>query len=56
MLPDSIETTWIMADHDINEIKNVLAQRVHEDDDLRQKIPVFGEVRDGKFPYSATYS
>jgi hypothetical protein len=54
--PDSIETTWIMADHDINEIKNALAQCVREDVDLRQKIPVFGQVRDGKFPYSATYS
>jgi hypothetical protein len=57
LLPDhSIETTWIMADHDINEIKNALAQRVQEDDDLRQKIPVFGQVHEGKFPYSATYS
>jgi len=50
LLPDSIETTWIMVDHDINEIKNALAQRVQEDDDLRQKIPVFGQVREGNFP------
>jgi hypothetical protein len=56
IIPGYMDTTWIMTESNLNEVEKVLAQRVHENNDLRQKIPVFGPVREGAFPYSATYS
>jgi hypothetical protein len=56
VIPGYMDTTWIMTENNLNEVEHVLARRVHENNDLRQKIPVFGPVREGVFPYSAAYS
>lgn len=56
IIPGYMDTTWIMMENNLNEIEKVLAQHVHENNDLRQKIPVFGPVCEGVFLYSATYS
>jgi hypothetical protein len=56
IIPGHMDTTWIMTENNLNEVEHVLAQRVHENNDLRRKIPVFGPVHEGAFPYSAAYS
>ncbi|KAF8240355.1 hypothetical protein L208DRAFT_1374387 [Tricholoma matsutake] len=42
IIPGYMDTTWIMMEDNLNEIEKVLAQHVHENNDLRQKIPIFG--------------
>jgi hypothetical protein len=38
----------------LQDIKKTLLERLQADEDSHSKIPVFGGVRHGKFPYVAT--
>jgi hypothetical protein len=48
------EKTWIITEKDLQEIKLCLFQRLQEDENTRSKIPIYGKVRDGAFPYTST--
>jgi hypothetical protein len=48
--------TWVIAEKDLQEIKLSLFQRLQEDENIRSKIPVYGKVCDGAFPYTNSSS
>ncbi|KAF8055318.1 hypothetical protein FPV67DRAFT_1789064 [Lyophyllum atratum] len=49
--------TWVIPETKLRDITETLSERLHADDTTRSKIPVFGAVRQGEFPYKAvTYS
>lgn len=50
------EKTWIIKETVLQEINNHLVRILLEDLDLRSRIPVFGQVREGLFPYRAMYA
>jgi hypothetical protein len=52
-LPSTMEQTWIIAEKDLKDIECHLFRLVREEEDARFKIPVFGQVREGSFPYCA---
>jgi hypothetical protein len=47
------EKTWIITEKDLQEIKLNLLQQLQEDENACSKIPVYGKVRDGAFPYTS---
>jgi hypothetical protein len=47
------EKTWIITENDLQEIKLSLLQRLQEDETACSRIPVYGKVRDGAFPYTS---
>jgi hypothetical protein len=47
-----ISKTWMIEQAVLCEIKDALVQRIHNTDDLRSKLPIFGQVREGHFPYA----
>jgi hypothetical protein len=48
------EKTWIITEKDLQEIKLSLLQQLQEDENTCSKIPVYGKVHDGAFPYTST--
>ncbi|KAJ7808944.1 hypothetical protein B0H14DRAFT_2608489 [Mycena olivaceomarginata] len=53
VMPDvaeSVETTWVFSDSQLDALKATLLTRV-QDEDVRLKIPVYSPVKDGKHPY-----
>lgn len=54
--PNSIEgnengNTWAVTETILQDIKKTLSERLHVDESTHSKIPVFGGVRQGEFPY-----
>ncbi|KAF8867765.1 hypothetical protein CPB84DRAFT_1859091 [Gymnopilus junonius] len=49
------EKTWVITDKDLQEIRLSLLRRLQEDENTRSKIPVYGKVRDGAFPYTSIH-
>jgi hypothetical protein len=49
-LNGNIDSTWIFAEKQLSDAESTLTTRV-KDDRLRLKIPVFGYIKSGTFPY-----
>ncbi|KAJ7839821.1 hypothetical protein B0H14DRAFT_3697213 [Mycena olivaceomarginata] len=49
-LNGNIDSTWIFAEKQLSDVESTLTTRV-KDDRLRLKIPVFGYIKSGTFPY-----
>jgi len=47
------EKTWIIMDNYFQEIKLSLLCQLQEDENTHSKIPLYGLVRDGAFPYTS---
>ncbi|KAK6971902.1 hypothetical protein R3P38DRAFT_2586299 [Favolaschia claudopus] len=55
ILPDvaeAVETTWVFSESQLQQIKAELLARV-QDPEMRSRIPVYGPIKDGRFPYEA---
>lgn len=52
-LPDSVQKTWFIPDMTMRQITHHLIARLRTPDYLgaQAKMPLYGQVRDGKFPY-----
>ena len=51
LVPNTLDTTWIIPKADMRDIESHLHQLVNDNDDAQSKIPLFGSVRDGVFLY-----
>ncbi|KAJ7789629.1 hypothetical protein B0H14DRAFT_2397295 [Mycena olivaceomarginata] len=49
------EKTWVFSNTQMDSMRSVLLQRAQEDE-VRLKIPVYGPIRKGRYPYEATFS
>ncbi|KAK6995631.1 hypothetical protein R3P38DRAFT_2406960, partial [Favolaschia claudopus] len=49
------EKTWVFSNEQLEVFGRILCERVTEDA-VRMKIPVYGAVKDGRYPYEATIS
>ncbi|KAJ6559761.1 hypothetical protein B0H19DRAFT_1069490 [Mycena capillaripes] len=47
---DSLETTWLFSNSQLDAMKAALLARV-EQEEVRQKIPLYGPVKNGRYPY-----
>jgi hypothetical protein len=53
IIPPTIEKTWIITEKFLNDVETHLYNLVRNDEETRFKIPAFGPVREGSFPYRA---
>ncbi|KAJ7254251.1 hypothetical protein C8J57DRAFT_1076384, partial [Mycena rebaudengoi] len=53
--PEGAETTWVFTNTQLDGMRSTLLDRV-KDEQVRLKIPVFGAVKDGRYPYEAFIS
>ena len=44
-------STWVITETEMQGIQETLLERLHTDESSRSKIPLFGVVREGAFPY-----
>jgi hypothetical protein len=56
LMPNTMEKTWVIMETDLRDIESLLHQRARDNEDALSKIPLFGSVRDGLFPYRAVIS
>ena len=52
-LNTTMEETWLVTEKDLQEIEQHLLQLVNKEEEVRLRIPLFGSVREGCFPYQA---
>jgi len=50
----ALGSTWVITEKTLSEIQAKLVQFVLGDEGARSEIPLFGQVREGAFPYTAT--
>jgi len=46
-------STWVITETEMQRIQETLLERLHTDESSHTKIPLFGTVREGAFPYTA---
>ncbi|KAJ7027424.1 hypothetical protein C8F04DRAFT_1189552 [Mycena alexandri] len=49
------EKTWVFSDTQMEKMRSTLLERAQEEE-VRLKIPVYGAIRKGRYPYEATIS